>query len=125
MLADDVARLADRVDRRADGLLLTSRRHLRSNNSWLHNVAALMRGRDRCTLLINPVDAARHGISDGAVAEVCTAEGAVRVPVEVSDEMMPGVVSMPHGWGHGLDGTRLGVANAHPGVNANLVNPLS
>ncbi len=123
MLADDVARLADRVDRRADGLLLTSRRHLRSNNSWLHNVAALMRGRDRCTLLINPVDAARHGISDGAVAEVCTAEGAVRVPVEVSDEMMPGVVSMPHGWGHGLDGTRLGVANAHPGVNANLVNP--
>lgn len=123
MLTDDVARLADRVDRRADGLLLTSRRHLRSNNSWLHNVAALMRGRDRCTLLINPVDAARHGIADGVVAEVCTAEGDIRVPVEVTDEMMPGVVSLPHGWGHGLDGTQLDVANAHPGVNANLLNP--
>jgi anaerobic selenocysteine-containing dehydrogenase len=120
---DDVPRLRARLDRADEGLLLTSRRHLRSNNSWLHNVPSLMRGRDRCTLLIHPDDAARIGLSTGEVAEVSTSEGKVSVPVEVSDEMMPGVVSLPHGWGHGLSGTQLDVANAHPGVNSNLLNP--
>ena len=82
-----------------------------------------MRGRDRCTLLIHPDDAARIGLKTGEVAEVSTSEGKLSVPVEVSDEMMPGVVSLPHGWGHGTTGTRLRVANAHPGVNSNLLNP--
>lgn len=57
--------------------------------------------------------------------DVCvrTTEGAVTVVAEVSDEVMPGVVSLPHGWGHGVDGTRMATANAHPGVNNNLLNP--
>ena len=91
----------------------------------MHNVPALMRGKDRCTLLIHPDDAARVGVqSTATVAEVSTCEAeCVAVPAEVSDEMMPGVVSLPHGWGHGLDGSQLQVANDHPGVNSNLLNP--
>ncbi|SBS77152.1 Molybdopterin dinucleotide-binding region [uncultured Mycobacterium sp.] len=123
LFVDDVPRLLARLDRVGESLLLTSRRHLRSNNSWLHNVPSLMRGRDRCTLLVHPDDALRIGVGDGDTAEVSTSEGKVSVPVEVSDEMMPGVVSLPHGWGHGVPGSRLGVANAHPGVNSNLLNP--
>lgn len=123
VLTADVARLADRSERAAPDLVLTSRRHLRSNNSWLHNVSGLMRGRERCTLLIHPDDAAGHGVSDGQPVEVSTSEGSVVVVAEVSDEMMPGVVSLPHGWGHGVDGTRMDVANSHPGVNVNRLNP--
>ena len=89
----------------------------------MHNVPALMRGKDRCTLLIHPDDAHRAGLGSGDIAEISTDEGSLTVPVEVSDEMMPGVVSLPHGWGHGEPGTRLAVANAHPGVNSNLLNP--
>lgn len=122
-LVDDVPRLRARLSRPDGGMLLTSRRHLRSNNSWMHNVPALMRGKDRCTLLIHPADAARVGLRTGDVAEVSTEEGSLAVPAEVSDEMMPGVVSLPHGWGHGVDGTLLQVANAAPGVNSNLLNP--
>jgi anaerobic selenocysteine-containing dehydrogenase len=122
-LADDVSRLTERIDRETPAFVLTSRRHLRSNNSWLHNVPALMRGRDRCTLLIHPIDAARVGLRTGALAEVATSEGALVVSADVSDEVMPGVVCLPHGWGHGLAGTRLDTANSHPGVNSNLLNP--
>ncbi|MEZ5139129.1 MAG: molybdopterin oxidoreductase family protein [Acidimicrobiales bacterium] len=119
----DVGRLRARLDRPAEGLVLVSRRHLRSNNSWMHNVKVLVKGKDRCTLLIHPDDAARCGVADGAVATVRSEAGAVDVPVEVSDEMMPGVVSLPHGWGHGLPGTQLSVANEHAGVNSNLLAP--
>lgn len=122
-IVDDVPRLRARLGRPAEELVLTSRRHLRSNNSWMHNVPALMRGKDRCTLLIHPDDALRAGIGPGDVAEVSTEECSLTVPAEISDEMMPGVVSLPHGWGHGLDGTRLQVANDRPGVNSNLLNP--
>jgi anaerobic selenocysteine-containing dehydrogenase len=122
-LAADVPRLIDRIDRRPTDFVLTSRRHLRSNNSWLHNVPSLMRGKDRCTLLIHPVDAARVGLHTGELAEVATSEAAIAVIVEVSDEVMPGVVCLPHGWGHGVSGTRLDIANAHPGVNSNILNP--
>lgn len=122
-LADDVPRLIERIDRETPDFVLTSRRHLRSNNSWLHNVPALMRGRERCTLLINPADAAGIGVENGGLAEVATSEGVITVTAEVSDEVMQGVVCLPHGWGHGRAGTRLGVANAHPGVNSNLLNP--
>jgi anaerobic selenocysteine-containing dehydrogenase len=83
-----------------------------------------MKGRDRCTLLIHPADAARTGVVDGTDVEISTAEGTLTVAAEVSDEVMPGVLSLPHGWGHGLDGTRLAIANAHPGVNSNLLNPI-
>ena len=123
MLTADIPRLLARIDRAAEGLVLTSRRHLRSNNSWLHNVPTLMRGKDRCTLLVHPDDAARLGLGDNELAEVTTSEGSVSVLTEVSDEMKPGVVSLPHGWGHGRVGTSLDIANSHPGVNSNLLNP--
>ncbi len=122
-LANDVPRLLSRIEREAAEFVLISRRHLRSNNSWLHNVPALMRGRERCTLLIHPEDARRIELSDGDVAEIATSEGAISATAEVSDEVMPGVVCLPHGWGHGVPGTRLDTANAHPGVNSNLLNP--
>jgi len=122
MLAD-LDRLHARLGRAEPPLVLVSRRHVRSNNSWMHNVPSLVRGRDRCTLLVHPDDAARLGVEDGKPARVESSAGAVVVPVEVSDEMMPGVVSLPHGWGHDRPGARLGVAARHAGVNSNLLNP--
>jgi anaerobic selenocysteine-containing dehydrogenase len=122
-ITDDVARLADRLEREPEPLVLTSRRHLRSNNSWMHNVRTLVRGRDRCTLLVHPDDAARYGVVDGELAAVSSTVGTVEVAVEVSDEMKPGVVSLPHGWGHDRPGARLAVASEHAGVNTNLLAP--
>ena len=119
----DVPRLAERLGQDRPELVLVSRRHLRSNNSWLHNVEPLVRGRDRCTLLIHPEDAARAGLADGALARVTSEAGAVDVAVQVSDEMLPGVVSLPHGWGHDKPGTRMGVARKHAGVNSNVLAP--
>jgi anaerobic selenocysteine-containing dehydrogenase len=120
----DVPRLVARLERSRNGeLLLISRRHLRSNNSWMHNVKVLVKGKDRCTLLIHPDDATRTGVEDGKLARVSSEAGTVEVPVEVSDEMMRGVVSLPHGWGHDKDGTRLSVAREHAGVNNNLLAP--
>ncbi len=103
--------------------MLISRRHVRSNNSWMHNVNVLVKGKDRCTLLIHPDDAHRSGLVDGSVARVSSEAGELDVPVEVSDEMMPGVVSLPHGWGHDLDGVQLSVAREHAGVNNNRLAP--
>jgi anaerobic selenocysteine-containing dehydrogenase len=120
----DLPRLRARLDQqRGDGLVLISRRHLRSNNSWMHNVPVLVKGKDRCTLLIHPADADRVGVRDGTVARVSSEAGAVDVPVVVTDEMMPGVVSLPHGWGHNVDGIQLAVAREHAGVNNNLLAP--
>jgi anaerobic selenocysteine-containing dehydrogenase len=119
------------MSRDADGLVLIGRRQLRSNNSWMHNVATMMRGSNRCTLLMHPADAERLGLIEGSVAEVASRVGRVRVPVEVTDEVMPGVVSLPHGWGHGAPDVRLSVAAAHPGVSSNdltdedSIDPLS
>ncbi len=103
------------------GLLLVGRRHLRSCNSWLHNSARMVKGKPRCTLLVHPQDAAARGIADGDPVRLASRVGEVTVPAEVSDEMMPGVVSLPHGWGHGRPGTRTQVASAHAGVSANDV----
>jgi anaerobic selenocysteine-containing dehydrogenase len=119
----DLARLRERLSRRDSGLLLVSRRHLRSNNSWMHNVEKLVRGRDRCTLLIHPDDARAAGIDDGGTARITSSAGDIEAPVEISDEMMPGVVSLPHGWGHDRPGIRLSVAARHAGVNNNLLAP--
>jgi anaerobic selenocysteine-containing dehydrogenase len=122
-LLDDLPRLAERLDRAPDELVLVSRRHLRSNNSWLHNVAPLMKGKDRCTLLMHRDDAAKRGVATGDLVAVTSAGGHIEVPVEVTDAIMPGVVSMPHGWGHGKPGTRMSVANDSPGVNTNILSP--
>jgi len=122
-LLDDLPRLAARLTREPDDLVLVSRRHLRSNNSWLHNVSALMKGRDRCTLLMHPDDAASRGVAAGDTVCVVSVAGQIEVPVELTDAIMPGVVSMPHGWGHGKAGTRMAVANDSPGVNTNILSP--
>lgn len=122
-LLDDLPRLAARMERPAEPLVLVSRRHLRSNNSWLHNVPALMKGKDRCTLLIHPDDAARCGVTDDDVVTVKSEAGEIKVPVEVTETIKPGVVSMPHGWGHGKPGTRMSVANGSPGANTNVLSP--
>ncbi|OBK92520.1 molybdopterin dinucleotide-binding protein [Mycobacterium asiaticum] len=122
-LLDDLPRLAARLDRPADPLVLVNRRHLRSNNSWLHNVPSLMKGKDRCTLLMHPQDAARRRISDEDIVTVKSESGEIKVPVEITDAIRPGVVSMPHGWGHDKPGTRLSVASASPGVNTNVLSP--
>jgi anaerobic selenocysteine-containing dehydrogenase len=119
----DVPRLEARLARREAGLALVSRRHVRSNNSWMHNVPSLVSGRERCTLLMHPDDAARAGVADGERAVVRSKAGEIVVPVEVSDEMMPGVVSLPHGWGHDKPGARLAVAARHAGVCNNVLAP--
>jgi anaerobic selenocysteine-containing dehydrogenase len=128
----DLPRLEASMQRRQNGeMVLIGRRQLRSNNSWMHNLPALVKGKDRCTMLLHPDDGERLGLADGALALVRSATGELEAPVELSDEIMPGVVSIPHGWGHSAPGTRLSVANAHAGVNSNLladesfVEPLS
>ncbi len=114
-----------------DELVLIGRRHLRSNNSWMHNQERLIKGRDRCTCMIHPADAEARGITDGQQVEVRSSTGAIVVPAEVSDEVMPGVVSVPHGWGHDVDGVGWKTAAANPGASVNdvtdpsLFDPLS
>ena len=102
-------------------MVLIGRRDLRSNNSWMHNLPVLVKGKARCTLHVHPADAARLGLADGGLRASARASDAVDVPVEVTDGIMPGVVSIPHGWGHDAPGIRLGVAAAHAGVNSNLL----
>jgi len=121
-LLADVARLAAALERPVPDAVLVGRRDLRSNNSWMHNIEVLVKGRPRCTLHVHPDDAARWGVADGAVAVVTGRVGVIEVPVEVTDAVRTGVVSLPHGWGHDLDGVRLSVAGRHAGVNSNLVS---
>ena len=104
----------------ADGeFLLIGRRHIRSNNSWLHNSKRLVKGKSRCTLMLNPVDAERLGIADGVSVRVRSRVAELEVVAEVTDELMPGVVSIPHGWGHNVPGIRLTQAQEVAGVNTN------
>ena len=118
----DVARLRASLSRGRNGqMVLVGRRDLRSNNSWMHNLDVLVKGKERCTLHVHPEDAARLALADGDTAYVRSRRGEVAVTVEVTDAIMPGVVSIPHGWGHGVDGTDLSVAAGRPGVNTNLL----
>ncbi|MFF3348706.1 molybdopterin oxidoreductase family protein [Streptomyces sp. NPDC002779] len=131
-IADDLPRLRQALRRRPDdGLVLVGRRHLRSNNSWMHNVPALTGGSNRCTLHIHPDDAERLGVRDGADVRLKGTGGEVTAPAEVTEAVRPGVVSLPHGWGHDRPGTRLSHARKEPGANVNqlldgsLLDPLS
>ena len=123
VLLGDLARLSQRVarPRAAGALLLIGRRQLRNKNSWLHNSPRLMKGPDRCTLIMHPSDAAARGLTDGQRVDVRSAIGGVTVPNEVTGAIMPGVVSLPHGFGHAKPGTRQAVANVHPGASVNDV----
>ncbi|MDQ0983627.1 molybdopterin oxidoreductase family protein [Streptomyces sp. V2I9] len=130
-IAADLPRLRRASGGRPAPLVLVGRRHLRSNNSWMHNVPSLTGGSNVCTLQIHPDDAARIGLVDGALARIESSGGGVEAPVEITDTVRGGVVSLPHGWGHGRPGTRMTVAAARPGVNVNqlldgtLLDPLS
>ncbi len=119
----DLERLAASLDVSADEgtMVLIGRRHVRSNNSWMHNVDVLVKGKDRCTLQVHPDDADRLGLADGASARVTSRVGTLAAPVEVTDSIRPGVVSLPHGWGHDLPGVEMAVAGKRPGVNVNLL----
>jgi anaerobic selenocysteine-containing dehydrogenase len=118
----DLQRLRDEFLVAGDGLLrLIGRRHVRSNNSWMHNYRRLVKGKDRCTLLMHPQDMHSRDITDGAEVVLSSRAGAVRVRVEASEDMMPGVVSLPHGFGHNRPGIRMQTAVRHAGVSCNDV----
>ena len=119
-LIADAQRLRDSLGHRSGGFVLIGRRHLRSNNSWMHNLPALAGGTNRCTLRIHPDDAAELGLSDTAVVK--GSGGELVVPIEVTEDIRRGVLSLPHGWGHDRDGTGQKLAAGQPGVNVNQLN---
>lgn len=121
-LIADLERLAATIDSVDDDqLLLVGRRHLRSNNSWMHNVRTLVKGRPRCVLEMHPLDAAERGIVDGAAVHVSSRVGALVVPVSLTTDVRRATVSMPHGWGHDAPGVRAHVAAQYAGVNVNVL----
>jgi anaerobic selenocysteine-containing dehydrogenase len=130
-LVADLARLESALANRTESgasagnghdLVLVGRRQLRSNNSWMHNINVLVKGKPQCTLHVHPDDAARIGLADGDQAQVRSRTGSIVAPVELTDGIMPGVVSIPHGWGHDVDGVQLSVASTlGAGVNSNLL----
>ncbi len=128
---EDLARLRSAMASKRDReFLLVGRRDVRSNNSWMHNIEVLIRGRERCLLEMSPSDASRLGLEDGDMVKITSEAATVNAPVQVTPDIMDGVVSLPHGWGHDLAGTRLSVASTRPGVNKNRlttgeVDPLS
>jgi anaerobic selenocysteine-containing dehydrogenase len=123
LMVNDLPRLRKHIAGFAasDEMLLIGRRSLRTSNSFMHNLPALVKGRNPCTLQVSPHDAARLGIADGGAARVTSRVGSLVVPVEVTADLMPGVVSLPHGWGHDIEETRLSVAKANAGVNTNFL----
>jgi len=105
----------------AQAIVLIGRRHIKTNNSWLHNSPRMVKGNNRCTLQIHPETSAQYGLVDGNSVNVKSRVGQLTVEVEVTDTIMPGVVSIPHGWGHNKKGIKLSVASQHPGVNTNIL----
>ena len=132
-LIDDLARLAKllAIKVEPDQLTLVGRRHLRSNNSWMHNIQVLVKGKERCTLQMHPDDASRLGVLGDSKVRVTSRVGSVDAPVEITDLIRSGVVSLPHGWGHSMPGTNTRVATSRAGVNSNIltdekeIDPLS
>ena len=120
-MRDDLARLARSIGAERPALVLIGRRHLRSNNSWLHNSARLIKGPARCTLQMHPADAAQRDLRQGNAVQVRSKVGAIEVPLEITDALMQGVVSLPHGFGHSRKGTATHVASAHAGASINDV----
>jgi anaerobic selenocysteine-containing dehydrogenase len=131
VLMADVERMVAVMDRPVSDAVLVGRRDLRSNNSWMHNINVLVKGAERCTLQVHPIDAQRWGLVDGGRARITSRVGSVEAPVAVTEDIRPGVVSLPHGWGHGASGMAMAVAAGRPGVNSNvladplLIDPLS
>jgi anaerobic selenocysteine-containing dehydrogenase len=122
LIRDELPRLRAFLEEPVAELVLIGRRQLRSNNSWMHNLPSLAKGKPRCTLLVNPDDARAHGLAEGETALLSSAAGTVQAPVHITDEMRRGVVSLPHGFGHDAEGARLGVARGIAGVNVNVLS---
>jgi len=120
-IATDMARLERELEAPRASLLLIGRRQLRTNNSWLHNSLRMVKGRDRCTLLMHPQDAEARGLVAGQRVVLRSRAGEVEVPLQLTDRIMPGVVSLPHGFGHAREGVKLSVASRHAGVSVNDV----
>jgi anaerobic selenocysteine-containing dehydrogenase len=121
-LLADLPRLAQSMTEFNDEqLVLVGRRHLRSNNSWMHNIEVLVKGKARCTLQMHPNDAQRVGVKEGSVARIASRVGAVDAVVELTSDIRERVVSLPHGWGHDMSGTRMNVAAKRAGVNSNVL----
>ena len=121
-LVEPIKALGRETTSEQDGVFdmqLIGRRHVRSNNSWMHNSHRLVKGPKRYQALANPVDLENLSIPDGAIIEVETRVGKECIEVQASDEVMPGVLSIPHGWGHNRSGTQLNIAEQHAGVSVN------
>lgn len=116
---NDLSRVAAHLQQTSSGLMLIGRRHVRSNNSWMHNSHRLVKGKARDQLLMNPVDLASCGVVDGNTVKVTSRVGEIQIVVNASDDMAPGVVSIPHGWGHNRSGIRMDIASQHAGNSAN------
>lgn len=121
LLLQDLERAAQDLRAPAPDLVIIGRRDVRTNNSWMHNLPTLAKGPFRCTALVHPGDAARYGVQDGGMATLRNGHRSVQAQVQVSTDMMPGVVSLPHGWGHNLPGAQLRVAAERPGANINAL----
>ena len=121
LLLDDLGRARADLARAVPEMVIVGRRQLRSNNSWMHNLPVLAKGPFRCTALVSTADANRLGLRDGGRARIANGPRTIEVEVEVSDDMMPGVVSLPHGWGHDQPGTRMAIAAERPGANLNAL----
>jgi len=131
-LLADMQRLYDSIAQiDPNQMLLVGRRELKSNNSWMHNIKVLTKGSLACTAQLHPDDAQRLGLTNGASVRIVSRVGEIEVPVDITDSVRPGVVSVPHGWGHDVAGTRMGVAAQKAGVNSNVltdelkIDPLS
>jgi anaerobic selenocysteine-containing dehydrogenase len=118
----DLERLQAALDRPRPPTVLVGRRQLRSANSWLHNVEVMVKGKERCTLEVHPDDARRFELVDGEMAAVTNETGQVEIRVQVTEDIIPGVVSIPYGWGHDAPGASMSVAAAHAGINVNLLS---
>ncbi|MFK7733104.1 MAG: molybdopterin oxidoreductase family protein, partial [Pseudomonadales bacterium] len=122
-LPAELQRLANSLSKTEDSLLMIGRRHVRNNNSWMHQYHRLIKGANRCTLLINPDDAKNQGVADGDTVTLENEAGSITLPIELSDSMMPGVVCMPHGFGHNAENSRVSTATDNAGVSMNDVIP--
>jgi anaerobic selenocysteine-containing dehydrogenase len=120
-IRDELSRLEGSLDDEIPEMLLVGRRHVRSNNSWMHNVRVLTKGRNRCTLQIHPDDATRLGVQNGGAVRVSSRVGEVVIDCETTDVVRPGVVSIPHGFGQNTEGVQLRVASEYRGVNTNVL----
>jgi anaerobic selenocysteine-containing dehydrogenase len=122
MLADMARFNSELLDAAPKSLHLIGRRHVRSNNSWMHNYHRLVKGKARNQLLMHPDDLAARGLTSGQVIELSSRIGKLTVPVEATTDVMPGVVCLPHGWGHDREGARMGIASAHAGASFNDIS---